>query len=57
VNEYEVTYGNGEVVAIEAWTPMLAEVIAEEEAESNGKPLPVASVRLLTQHTGSLQLG
>ena len=47
MNEYEVTYVNGEVVEIEAWTPELAEAVAEEEADLNGRPLSVASVRLL----------
>ena len=47
MNEYEVTYVNGEVVKIEAWTPELAEAIAEEEADLNGRPLSVTNVRLL----------
>jgi hypothetical protein len=47
LNEYEVTYVNGEVVQIEAWTPELAEAVAEEEAESGGRALSVASVKLL----------
>ena len=51
MNEYEVTYVNGEVVEIEAWTPELAEAIAEEEAESGGRPLSVASVRLLASQS------
>jgi hypothetical protein len=51
VNEYEVTYVNGEVVEIEAWTPELAEAIAEEEAELGGRPLAVASVRLLARQS------
>ena len=49
MNEYEVTYVNGEVVEIEAWTPIIAEAIAEEDAESSGQPLSVASVKLLRQ--------
>lgn len=47
MNEYEVTYVNGEVLEVEAWTPEIAQVIAEEEAEQNGTPLSVASVELL----------
>lgn len=47
MNEYEVTFVNGEVVEVEAWTPMIAKAIAEEEAELNGQPLSVASVQLL----------
>ena len=43
-----MTYANGEVVEIEAWTPELARAIAEEEAESKGQPLTVASIKLLT---------
>ena len=41
MNEYEVTYVNGEVVEIEAWTPELAEAVAEEEADLNGRPCPL----------------
>ena len=51
MNEYEVTYVNGEVVEIEAWTPELAEAVAEEEADLNGRPLSVASVRLLASQS------
>ena len=36
MNEYEVTYTNGDVVEIEAWTPEAAQAIAEEDAEENG---------------------
>lgn len=49
MNEYEVTYANGDVVEIEAWTPIVAEAIAEEFAEADGNPgLAVTSVRLLS---------
>jgi hypothetical protein len=49
MNEYQVTYANGEGVEIEAWTPELAQAIAEEEAEQDGRPsLAVVSVELLT---------
>jgi hypothetical protein len=45
MNEYQVTFTNGEVVEIEAWTPEIARVIAEEEADLDGKS--VVSVELL----------
>jgi len=45
MNEYRVTYGNGEVVDIEAWTPEIAQAIAEEEAGREGRS--VVSVELL----------
>jgi hypothetical protein len=49
MNEYQVTYSNGVVVEIEAWTPEAAEVIAEENAELAGQTgLSVISVELLT---------
>jgi len=48
-----VTYINGEVVEIEAWTPEIAQAIAEEDANLDGRPLSVVSVELLTvQQTG-----
>ena len=47
MNEYHVTFANGEVVEVEAWTPEIAGVIAEEEADLNGRPLSVVSVELL----------
>jgi hypothetical protein len=49
MNEYEVTYVNGEVVEIEAWTPIIAQAIAEEDADLSGRPLSVVSVKLLRQ--------
>ncbi len=51
MNEYEVTYVNGDVLEVEAWTPEIAEAIAEEEMDRNGRPLAVASVRLLSLGT------
>jgi hypothetical protein len=49
MNEYRVTYTNGESVEIEAWTPEAAAVIAEEDAEMEGRTdLVVASVELVT---------
>ncbi len=48
MNEYQVTFVNGEVVRIEAWTPELAQAIAEEDAEQEGRSsLTVARVELL----------
>ena len=49
MSEYEVTYVNGEVVEVEAWTPIIAQAIAEEDADLNGRPLSVVSVKLLRQ--------
>jgi hypothetical protein len=47
MGEYEVTYVNGEVVEVEAWTPTIAQAIAEEDADLSGRPLSVVSVKLL----------
>ena len=48
MNEYTVTFTNGETVEIEAWTPEAASVIALEDAELEGQTdLTVASVELL----------
>jgi hypothetical protein len=47
MNDYQVTFANGEVVEVEACTPDIAAVIAEEEADLNGRPLSVVSVELL----------
>jgi hypothetical protein len=47
MNEYEVTFINGEVLEVEAWTPTIAQAIAEEEADLNGHPLAVVSVKFL----------
>ena len=48
MNEYEVTFSNGEIVEIEAWTPEAAGVIALEDAELDGRTdLAVAGVELL----------
>lgn len=49
MGEYEVTYVNGEVIEVEAWTPIIAQTIAEEDADMSGRPMSVASVRLLRQ--------
>jgi len=49
MNEYRVTYANGNVVEIEAWTPETARIIAEEEAEDDGwSGMTVVSVELVT---------
>jgi hypothetical protein len=48
MNEYEVTYSNGEMVEIEAWTPEIAQTIAEEDVNLDGRSLSVVSVKLLT---------
>jgi hypothetical protein len=48
-NDYQVTYSNGVVVEIEAWTPEVAAAIAEEDAELQG--LSVVSVELLTSQS------
>jgi hypothetical protein len=49
MNEYQVTFSNGEIKEIEAWTPEAAGVIALEDAELEGRSgLSVASVELLT---------
>jgi hypothetical protein len=49
MNTYQVTYTNGETVEIEAWTPEIAQVIAEEEAESGGATgMAAVSVELLS---------
>ena len=47
MNNYQVTFANGEVVEVEAWMPKIAGVIAEEEADLDGRPLSVVSVELL----------
>jgi len=48
MNEYQVTFSNGDVVEIEAWTPEAARAIAEEDVEENGwSGMEVMSVELL----------
>ncbi len=50
MNEYQVTYANGDVAEIEAWTPEAARSIAEEDAEENGwSGLEVVGVELLAE--------
>jgi hypothetical protein len=38
MNDYEVTYANGEVVVITAWTPEAALAIADEDGDLYGCP-------------------
>jgi len=48
LNDYRVTFTNGETVEIEAWTPEAAQVIALEDAELEGRSdLSVANVELV----------
>lgn len=48
MNEYAVTFTNGEVVEVEALTPETARIIALEDAELEGKTdLVVSGVKLL----------
>jgi hypothetical protein len=52
MNDYEVTYANGEVVVIMAWTPEAAIAIAEEEGELYGcTGISPVSVDLLSPYT------
>jgi hypothetical protein len=49
MNDYEVTFTNGEVVVVAAWTPEAAQAIAEEGADLCGcGGLSGVSVILLT---------
>jgi hypothetical protein len=47
MNNYQVRFADGEMVEVEAWMPEIARVIAEEEADLNGRPVSVVSVELL----------
>lgn len=38
MDDYRVTYSNGETAIISAWTPELAQAVAEEEADERGFP-------------------
>ncbi len=52
MNDYEVTYANGEVVVITAWTPEAALAIADEDGDLYGCPgLSAVAVSLLASHT------
>ena len=51
MNDYEVTYANGDVVVITAWTPEAALAIAEEDGELYGCPgIGAVTVNLLAAH-------
>jgi hypothetical protein len=51
MNDYEVTYTNGEVAIITAWTPEAALAIAEEDGELYGCPgMEAVAVSLLDSH-------
>jgi hypothetical protein len=51
MNDYEVTYANGEMVVITAWTPEAAIAIAEEEGDLNGcAGIAAVTVSLLEAH-------
>jgi hypothetical protein len=52
MNDYEITYANGEVAVITAWTPEAALTIAEEDGELYGCPgIAPVTVSLLASHT------
>jgi hypothetical protein len=55
MNDYQVTYSDGTIVEISAWTAEIARAIAEEEAEgSGGSGLAVVAVELLeTEQAGT----
>lgn len=49
MNEYEVTFTNGEVVVVAAWTPDAAQAVAEENADHYGcRGLSAVTVTLTT---------
>ncbi len=51
MNDYEVTYANGEVVVISAWTPEAAIAIAEEEGDLNNcAGMAAVTATLLATH-------
>jgi hypothetical protein len=55
MNDYEVTYANGEIAVVTAWTPEAALVIAEEESELNGCPgVEPVTVNLLAAHPAEI---
>ena len=56
MNEYEVTFTNGEVVVIAAWTPEAAQAVAEEDADLYGcMGLSAVSVTLVASAIASLK--
>ena len=51
MNDYEVTFANGEVAVITAWTPEAALAIAEEDGDLYGcAGISAVTVSLLTPH-------
>ena len=48
MNEYQVTFA-GEVVEIEAWTPEIAQAIAEEETDLDGQSIVGVELLALQQ--------
>ena len=51
MNDYEVTYANGEVAVITAWTPEAALVIAEEDGDLYGcAGISAVAVSLVAAH-------
>ncbi len=50
MNDYEVTYANGQMAIITAWTPEAALAIAEEDGELYGCPgMEAVSASLMSQ--------
>ena len=55
MNDYEVTYANGEVAVVTAWTPEAALTIAEEDGDLYGcAGIPAVSVTLLVSHAADV---
>jgi hypothetical protein len=51
MNDYEVTYANGDVAVVTAWTPEAALAIAEEDGELYGcAGMEAVAVSLLDSH-------
>lgn len=51
MNDYEVTYANGDVAVVTAWTPEAALAIAEEDGELYGcAGVEAVAVNLLDSH-------
>ena len=51
MNDYEVTFANGEVAVVTAWTPEAAIVIAEEDGDLYGcAGISAVTVSLLASH-------
>ena len=52
MNDYEVTFANGEVAVITAWTPEAALAIAEEDGDLYGcAGISAVTVNLTASHT------